>query len=435
MNNSPALRCAFLVMLLWPVAGFAAAEWPEFRGPTADGHVTAGDLPLTWSESENVRWKTPIPHKGWSSPAIMDGNVWLTTATEEGNSFYVIAVDADTGDVLLNKEVFQAESPEPLSNVVNCYASPSPVVDAGQVYVHFGTYGTARLDAESGDIVWARNDMPCRHYRGPGSSPILHGELLILTFDGVDQQYVTALDKNTGDTVWRTDRTTEWDDYDENGNIKREGDFRKAYSTPILVTEGGATQVVSAGSSAAYGYDVKSGRELWKVRYPGFTASTRPVFGDGKAYVTSGRGGGELWAVKVDGRGDVTDSHVTWKVSDRAVVPQEPSPLLVDGLLYAMSNKGTATCLDAATGDVIWSERIGGQYMASPMLANGCIYFFSVQGKTTVIKTGRTFEVLATSELDDGFMASAAVTGDAFVLRTKTHLYRIEAGAKSAALR
>ncbi len=249
----------------------AAESWPEFRGPYANGHVQApGDtaptgLPTHWSETENIAWKTPIPLKGWSTPVVMDGQVWLTTATEEGTEYYAISVDAESGEILHNKLLFTSDDPEPLGNNVNCYASPSPVIEAGRVYVHFGVYGTACLDTNTAEVLWQRTDLPCRHYRGPGSSPILFEDLLILTFDGIDQQYVTALDKNTGETRWRTDRTRVWDDYDENGEPKRGGDLRKSFSTPVVVEQDGKPLLLSVGSSATYGYAPRTGKEIWKV--------------------------------------------------------------------------------------------------------------------------------------------------------------------------
>lgn len=431
--------CLFLLLSLplmaVPVNARAAGEcWPEFRGPWANGLAAApGDtkplgLPLQWSETENVRWKTEIPLQGWSTPVLMDGQIWLTSATPEGNDFYVIRVDAASGAITLNEKLFHCDNPEPLGNNINCYASPSPVIEPGRVYVHFGTYGTACLDTASGKVLWKREDLHCRHYRGPGSSPILFEDLLILTLDGVDVQYVTALDKKTGKTLWKTDRTTVWNDLDEQGKPKREGDFRKAFCTPLMIEVAGTPQLISLGSSADFAYNPRTGEEIWKTHNIAYTPASRPVFGNGLLYLVTGRGAEALWALRTDGHGDVTDTHVAWKLEGRAV-PKEPSVLLTEGLLYLVSDDGILTCLDAATGQEVWNERIGGNYLASPICADGRLYFSSVQGKTTVIKTGRAYELLATNKLDSGFMASPIVAGKALVLRTKTHLYRIETNA------
>ncbi|MEI6809924.1 MAG: PQQ-binding-like beta-propeller repeat protein, partial [bacterium] len=218
----------------------ARADWPDFRGPTGDGHVTAADankpigLPLKWSETENVKWKTEIPFRGWSTPVVMDNQIWMTTATLEGNDFFAVCVDATTGRILFNEKLFHCDKPEPLGNNVNCYASPSPVIEPGRVYVHFGSYGTACLDTSNAKIIWKRDDLPCRHFRGPGSSLVLFENLLILTMDGIDLQYMVALDTKTGKTVWKTDRTAVWNDLDPDGKPHKEGDFRKAYSTPLI---------------------------------------------------------------------------------------------------------------------------------------------------------------------------------------------------------
>lgn len=432
-----AARLAALFLLLVLANGTSAAEtrettgWPSFRGPFGDGHVVApGDttpvgLPLQWSETENVKWKTEIPFVGWSTPAVMEGTVWLTTATMEGNDFYVIGVDAETGAIRVNEKLFHNDNPEPLNNGVNCYASPSPVAAPGRVYVHFGSNGTAAIDTATGKVVWSRNDLPCIHYRGPGSSPILFEDLLILTFDGSDQQYVTALDTKTGKTVWRTDRSTKYTDLDDQGKVTREGDFRKGFSTPLVIEAGGTKQLISIGSMAAFAYEPRTGKEIWTTRQPGHTPAPCPVFANGLAYIVSGRGNAQFTAVRVDGHGDVSDTHVAWKV-EGPFLPQEPSPIIVDGLVYLLSNNGMATCLDATTGAQVWSERIGGNHVASPIYADGRLYFCSTQGKTTVLRAGRVFEVLTTNELDAGFMASPAVLGKALILRTKTHLYRIE---------
>lgn len=404
--------------------------WPEFRGPWGDGHVAApGDapvgLPLTWSETENVVWKTEIPKYGWSTPVIQDNDIWMTYATEDGTEYFVVCVEKETGKVRIDEKLFSHADPEPLGNGVNCYASPSSVIEPGRVYVHFGSYGTACLDTKTGKPIWSRTDLPCRHFRGPGSSPILFGSALILTFDGADQQYVAALDKETGKTLWRTDRSTKYTDVDEQGNVQREGDFRKGFSTPIVVDVKGTPVLVSVGSMAAFGYDARDGKELWTLRTPGHTPAPRPVYRDGLAYIINGRGPTELVALKIDGSGDLTDTNVAWKTEDK-ILPQEPSPIIVDDLIYLLTNNGTLSCLEAATGAQVYSERIGGNYVTSPILADGRLYFCSTQGKTCVVKAGRTYELLAENTLDEGFMASPAVSGKALFLRSKTHLYRIE---------
>ncbi|MBW7864208.1 MAG: PQQ-binding-like beta-propeller repeat protein [Candidatus Hydrogenedens sp.] len=420
----------FAALLLPTLAATAAESWPEFRGPFGNGMVDAPDaaaptaLPVTWSETENVLWKTEIPHKGWSTPVVLNGQVWLTTATPEGHDYFALCVDAETGAVLFNERLFHSDNPEPLGNEVNCYASPTPAIEPGRVYLHFGSYGTACLDTATFAVLWKREDLPCRHFRGPGSSAILFENLLILTFDGADVQYTAALDKATGATVWRTDRSTKWKDLDDQGRPQREGDFRKSFCTPLVFDAAGRKQLVTTSSYAVFSYDARTGEELWTIDHTAYSPAPRPVFADGLVYVATGRGKSSLLAVRPDGAGDVTGSHIAWELSGKAV-PLEPSPILHEGLLYLLSNEGVVTCLEAATGAEVWTGRVGGGYMASPILANGLIYCSSTQGRTTVIKAGRAFEKIAENRLDEGFMASPAVAGNALFLRTKTHLYRI----------
>ena len=408
----------------------AAADWPGFRGPWGDGQVAApGDtrvigLPLQWSETENIVWKTAIPHRGWSTPAVMEGQVWLTTATLDGHDFFVFCLDAATGRIRSDEKLFHCDAPEPLGNSVNGYATPSPVLEPGRVYVHFGSYGTACLDTINGKVLWQRQDLPCRHYRGPSSSPVLFENLLILTMDGADLQYLVALDKQTGRTVWKTNRSVEWDDANSTSKMAMEGDLRKAHSTPLLITVDGQPRMLSTGAKAAYCYDPRTGRELWRVRYPAWSAAPVPVYREGLAFLITGYGKTELLAVRVDGSGDVTDTHVAWKLD--SMVSRTASPVLVDDLFYMASDDGLVTCVECATGKQVWRQRLPGKYAASPIHADGRLYFCNQEGRTTVLKPGRTCEILATNTLADGLMASPAVAVHALYLRTKTHLYRIE---------
>jgi len=423
------LRSVCLALLLAVRARPLPADWPDFRGPQQNGQVTAAArktraLPLVWSETNNVVWQTPIPHRGWSTPVVQSNQIWLTTATRDGHDFYALCVAADTGKILCNKTIFHCDTPEPLGNNLNGYASGSPVLGAGRVYVHFGSYGTACLDTTDFKVLWQRADLPCKHFRGPGSSPVLFNELLILTMDGIDLQYLVALDAKTGRTVWKTERTAQWNDLEANGQPRGGGDFRKAYSTPLIVEFNGRPQMLTVGSKAAYSYDPATGRELWKVNHAGFSPAARPVFDGTNAFLATGNGKGEMLCVRVDGTEDVTDTHVVWRNSRG--YPRMPSPVLVGGWLFMVSDGGIASCLEAATGKELWQERLGGEFAASLLSAEGRVYCFGQDGKATVLKAAPTFEVLASNKLPDGFMASPAVDGNALILRTKTHLYRIE---------
>jgi outer membrane protein assembly factor BamB len=435
--KSGTVGAALLLIFLAGVRTAAAVDWPEMRGPWRDGHVQApGDstpigLPLHWSETQNIKWKTAIPFRGWSTPVILGGQVWLTTATEDGHDFYVLCLDAATGQITVNHKLFHADYPEPLGNDVNSYATPSPVIEPGRVYIHFGSYGTACLDTATARILWQRTDIPCRHYRGPSSSPILFDNLLILTLDGVDLQYTIALDKKTGATVWKTKRSVAFHDEDVPGERAKLGDLRKGHSTPIVITNAGQALLLSAGAKAFYAYDPRTGKELWMARDTDYSPAPRPLFQNGVAYFITGMSKTELCAVRVDGHGDVTDTHVNWRLKTH--IGKFSSPILVDGLIYTPAAQSFLTCLDAASGETVWTERIGGSFEASPVYADGRIYLFNQEGGATVIQPGKTCNILATNTLDDGMMASPSVAGKALYIRTRTHLYRIEEGAKPVA--
>ena len=418
--------------LLGSDARAAGVEWPDYRGPFGSGHASASGeakplgLPLQWSETNHVKWKTEIPLHGISTPIVLDGQVWLTTAAVDGHDFFVIRVAAESGKVTLNEKLFHSDQPESLGNgaSMNSYATPSAVAEPGRVYVHFGRFGTACLDTATGKTIWKREDLQCRHYRGAASSPVLFENLVILTFDGADVQYLVALDKKTGGTVWKTDRSVKWNDENVPGQMAKDGDLRKAHGTPLVVTAAGKSQMFSAGAKAAYGYDPRDGRELWKVQYDDWSSAPRPVFDRGLVYFITGLRRKEMLAVKIDGQGDVTGTHLAWSLKTH--VGKYSSPILVDGLLYTASDESFISCLDAATGDTVWTERVGGKFAASPIHADGRLYFPDQQGTTLVLKPGRKLEVLAKNTLEKGCMASPAVAGKALYLRTRTHLYRIE---------
>jgi outer membrane protein assembly factor BamB len=397
-------------------AATAGETWPEFRGPTADGRSDSHALPITWSETENVVWKTAIHDRGWSSPVIWNEQIWLTTATTDGHQMFAVCIDRETGKIVHDVKVFDTPNPEHIAEV-NSYASPTPAIEASRVYVHYGTYGTACLDTATGAVLWTRRDLNCDHHEGPGSSPILFDNLLICHVDGRDVQYVVALDKATGQTVWKTDRSVDYSPYHYN--------LRKNFCTPTVIQSGGRLQLVSPGAKAMMGYDPRTGQELWKVRYHGWSMVPRPLFGHGLLFIINDYERPELWAVRPDGQGDVTDSHVAWTI--RRGMPRKPSLLLADDLLYLVNDEGIAYAVEAKTGAEVWRERLDGKYSAAPISANGRMYFFNEDSVTTVIEPGRQFKRLAVNRLDgEQLMASPAAAGQSLFLRTRTHLYRIE---------
>ena len=397
-------------------AALAGENWPQFRGPSQQGHSDSTGLPVTWSETQSVRYKTLIPGEGWSSPVVWGGHVWLTTATEGGHSLRAVCVDRDKGKVVHNVEVFRVDKLDP-KNSFNSYASPTPVVEEGRVYLSFGNYGNACLDTTTAKPIWTSRELKLDHKEGPGSSPVLYGDLFILHCDGMDVQYVAALNKHTGKLVWKTPRTTDF------GN--RPGDLRKAYNVPLFINEGGRDLMISVGAYRVFCYDPADGREIWSCGIPGFSNVPRPVYSDGVVHVCTGFMTPELWAIRTGGSGDVTASHVLWKLKQG--IPQKPSILLVEGELYFVADTGVARCVDAKTGQSLWQERLEGKYTASPVYADGHVYFFSEDGLTTVIRPSRGgMQRVAESQLDGRFMASPAIAGKAMFLRTDKAVYRIE---------
>lgn len=437
------LFCFLLGALLASSIELTADDtWPGFRGPTWDGHAPSQKLPTVWSEEQNVSWKVPVTGQGYSSPVIADGQIWLTTAvTSEltpeqkqaraedlarfeskqlnvvGNvSLRALCFDLHSGKQLHDIEIFSVDDPETV-HYTNTYASPTPIIHEGRLIAHFGSYGTAAVDCQSGSILWRNEEFHIDHENGPGSSPILWEDLAIIHFDGRDLQFVIALNVADGSLAWKTDRS---------GELSPIPDVKKAYCTPLIVDTPSGVELVSPGSTWVYGYDPRTGSELWKANYGelGFSTVPCPVAGNGIVYICTSFNKSKLLAVKFGGRGDVTDSHVVWTSDSQ--IPKKPSLLLSGQELLSCNDTGVATCFDALSGETLWRARIGGNFAASPILAGGLIYLFDQDGKGTVLQAGREHIQVAVNTLDEGCNASPAVAEDAIILRTASHLYRIE---------
>ena len=415
----------------------AESTWPEFRGPGGQGISTEKNLPLTWSESENIRWKTPIPGFGWSSPVVAEGKIWLTTATvveasEEERAakvagtmmadqmiaartvtLWAVELELESGRVLRKIQLLEVNEPQPIHSL-NSYASPTPILSGSRLYCHFGDYGTVCLDTNSGKPLWEKR-FALDHRVGPGSSPVVWEDLLIVPCDGADVQYVVALNKDTGETVWRTDRPP---------IEQTDGEFRKSYSTPLAIEVNGKEQVVIPGAQWCIAYEPRAGKEIWRVNHGrGFSIVPRPVFDGHLLFFCTGYMSGKLLAVRPDGTGDVTASHIAWEQDKQ--VPTMPSPLVVENRIYLASDGGIAACYDAETGEEKWRERIRGRYSASPLYAADRVYVCSHEGLTTVFAASDEFERLAENELDGQLMASPVAVEGSLLLRTGTHLYRV----------
>ena len=413
----PAVLCTAILSLTLPLPADATEGWTQFRGP-AGGRTQAKDLPLTWSESEHVRWKTALPGEGWSSPVVAGKEVWMTTAVDDGKSLRALCCDLETGTLLRDVEVFQNETVPP-KHQRNSHASPTPIVDADRIYVHFGAMGTACLSTKDGRKLWENRELKVDHQNGPGGSPTLVKDKLLIACDGIDAQYEVALDKMTGKVLWKTGRSA------IPKLAQRPPDMRKAYPTPVVLPVDGRLQSLSAAAERLYAYDPETGKELWFVDYPGFSNVPLPVTDGRMAFVSTGFMKPEIWGIRLGGaQGDAAASHVVWK--QRAGAPDQATPVVMGSRLYMVSSAAVVSCLDVADGRIVWKERIGGDFAASPLAAEGRIYFFDAGGKTTVLAPGDTFQKLAENTLADGCMASPAVVGKALIVRTKKSLYRIE---------
>lgn len=401
-NLQRSMRALLFLLLSLPIF---AEDWPEFRGPTGQGISAERGLPLDWSETKNVKWKVAIPGRGWSSPAILGDRIWVTTATDDGKSLRAICIDRNTGAIQQNIEVFRLKQGA-LKNGKNSQASPTPVLEGDRIYLHFGAYGTACIN-QSGEIVWRTRLEYDNGQHGTGGSPVLYEDLLIVSCDGQDVQFVAALDKLTGKVRWKK---------------SRQG--YQAYTTPLVVRLATGDQVISPGAYRAVAYEPRTGKEIWQVRYgEGFSNVPRPVYGNGLVFICTGFQEPSLQAVRVDGHGDVTKSHIAWTLKRGA--PLTPSPILVGDELYVVNDGGIATCVDAKSGTELWRARMKGSFSASPIFADGRIYFLSEEGLTVVIAPGKKLQPLAENQLDGETLASMAVSGGSIFIRSRTHLYRV----------
>lgn len=409
--------CFFLLpsLLLAAIATAASGdEWPQFRGPAGDGHSAAAAVPLRWSGSgEEFRWKVPVPGKAWSSPVVGGGRVFVTTAVErEGEvSLEARCHDLADGSPVWERVVFT--KPATAIHQKNSHASPTPILADGRLYVHFGHDGTACLDARDGTVLWTQTSLVYPPVHGNGGSPALHGDKLIFSCDGQSEPFVVALRTSDGSVAWKTPRSVE---------VQRTFSF----STPLIIEAKGGFQAVVPGSGAVVAYDPEDGREIWRFRYgEGYSVVPRPLHRDGVVYVCSGFNRAVLYAVRTDGAGDVTDTHLVW--SDDKAVPKESSPILVGDLIFLNDDKGVLSCFDAKTGEERYRERLDGRggYSASPVYAAGNLFFHNGDGVTTVVKPSDTFEKVAENELGEPGLSSFAVISDGFVVRTEGHLVRI----------
>lgn len=397
-------------------------NWTHFRGNKLDGISNVKNCPVKWSTDSAIIWKTAIHGRGWSSPVVYEDQVWMTTATEDGKEMYAVCVDLGTGEMLHDIDVFQPDSVQGKHDI-NSYATPTPCIEQHFVYVHFGHYGTACLDTRDGSVVWKRDDLSCVHVQGPGSSPILYGNLLILHLEGTEKQYITALNKTDGTTVWETSRPKEV--YDMLEPIGK-----KAYITPLIIDVKGRKMMISNGSAACMAYDPDTGKEIWRIIRGEDSTIAMPFAEDGLVFFHTGFVTGpdkerfaELMAVDPEGTGDIAASNTVWKME--TPILQLSTPVVNNGYIYTIDTKSILMCIESKTGKVIKSQRLKGRYNASPILAAGKIYVSSTRGETLVFEEGPEFEMLAENRLEGEIWASPAAVGRSLLIRTSKFLYRI----------
>jgi outer membrane protein assembly factor BamB len=415
------LSSAFLLTL--QIATAQEKNWTHFRGSSMDGIAANENIPLKWDES-SIKWKVQVHDVGYSSPVIYGSQVWLTTARADGMELYALCIDFNTGKILFDIKVFTPAEVEG-KHSLNSYASPTPCIEKGFVYVHYGSLGTACISTTNGRIVWKRDDYKCKHVQGPASSPVIYKNLLILHFEGVDTRFIVALDKATGKQVWRSDRPS--GPYEKLTEIGR-----KAYTTPLLIKVKGKDLLISNGSALCIAYDPNSGKEIWRVVDGAESTIAMPFTEKGLLYwytgymvAADGSSFADLLAVNPDGKGDITNTNIIWNKQHGLTYNQCLTPVIKDGLIYTVTSKRSMMCLDAVTGDEVWTTRATANYDASPLFVGGNIWLFSVKGEAVAIKAGRKYEVVAQNQLDSGIWATPAVLRNSIIVRTQKYLYRI----------
>lgn len=413
-----------IVITLAVIAGpgdVVGQSWNEFRGINGSGDSAFTEMPIEWSDtSENIDWKTELPGLGWSSPVIEGSRIWLTSAVEgDGKSrLVVLCLDLDSGRVVREVTVFEKK----LGRIhkKNSHASPSAIVDGKNVFVHFGEHGTACLDVE-GNVLWKRV-FDYGHFHGPGGSPVVVDNKLILSCDGGNKQFLIALDRTTGETIWQTEK-------EHIHPARRSGGKMApiAFSTPTLREADGKTEIVCPGADHIAGFDAETGNENWWAAYDGYSVVPRPILLDDMVFYTSSYNTATMYGLKLGGKGEIT-KQVAWET--RKGAPHNPTPIIVADNLYMVSDRGIGVCLDARTGKVHWQQRMGKAYSASPIHVDGKIYFQDERGGTIVIEPGTEYSEVARNQLSGRTLATPVPVEGALLIRTDSHLLKINGGKK-----
>jgi outer membrane protein assembly factor BamB len=413
---------AAMLFISWPVNS-QVQNWTHFRGSSSSGLAESENIPLKWDDSA-IKWKREIHDKGYSSPVVFENQIWVTTAKDDGKELYAVCLDFITGEIIFDIKVFSPDEPEE-KHQLNTYATPTPCIENGFVYVNYGNAGTACINSTNGSVVWKNSDFKCKFVQGPASSPVLYKNLVILHYEGVDVQYLVALDKSNGKLRWKSDRPVgPYEPLPEIG--------KKAYITPLIINVKGNDLLISNGSAVCIAYDPATGKEIWRVVDGAESTIAMPITENGVVYWYTGfmvAGDGsrytDLVAVNPDGQGDITATNIIWKKKDELAHNQMLTPVIRDGLIYTVNSRNTLMCIDAKTGEEVWSMHVTSDYDASPLYINGNVWFFSAKGEILVLKAGRKYEVVAQNKTDSGIFATPAVLRNSMILRTQNFLYRI----------
>jgi outer membrane protein assembly factor BamB len=412
--------------LVWLLAGMAAQaeDWPVWRGPRGDGTSTETGIPLRWSATENVAWKTPIPGKGYSSPIIWGNRVFVTSCTEEDGKRVLLCLDRECGKVLWQQIVLTA--PLEKKHHLNSYASSTPVTDGRHVWVTFLAYPNmevACFDLD-GNKVWQRSPGKLLSVHGFCTSPILHQDLLILNGDQDAEAYLVALDKNSGQERWRVDRPNR----------------TRSYCTPLLIQtphRPGITQLVLSGSKCVASYDADTGKQLWIHDGPTEQYVASLVLHQGVLFLTTGFPERHLMGLSPDGEGNITSTrsvlwHIPHSVNGERGASYVPSPIAHDGYFFVVSDAGYLSCLEARTGKRLWMHKLGRRHSASPVLVQGHFVFLDDDGNCFVVKASPHFEIVARNVMGEECYASPAVAHGQLFVRTLHDLYCLGNGGKKS---
>ncbi len=422
MRNRSYLFLIVTILLSFSGCNKHDHNWTHFRGSNLDGHASVNNAPLDWGESSNIVWKAPVKGLGWSSPVVYEDQIWLTSATRDGKEFYTLCFDFETGQLLDEKTIFTSDNPQRIHST-NSYATPTPCIEKGFVYVHFGTFGTACINTRTFEVVWKRDDLPCEHMQGPASSPVIYKDMLILHLEGTEDPYVVSLNKSTGEIIWKSVRPPEI--YDPIQPV-----YRKSYQTPIIIDVNGRELMISNSAFMCFAHDVHTGEVVWIVEYGYDSTVSMPLFHNGMVYVNSGwiflenrPSFTRQYAIDPSGKGDITNTHVKWIFEDE--VPQIPTPVIVGERMYMVHDRGMVTCLDIETGNPVWKEKFNGNYNSSPVYANGNIYFFNIKGECKIIQPGDKFKLIAENSLGETVKSVPVFVRNKMIVRTEKNLIMI----------